>query len=279
MESYYSIRMYVEEYPTVIKSDEIMGMADKISSLFGCKYDRLGYTLLHPDYDYKDLGIMLSNSLKNREQFKQMSIPLKYYGKKEEMPSAPQVTFELFSADPIKLPLFSIIFEYPEKDSQYLCVQINVKARLLQKKLTLKDFKYLQDILRIKKYSVNSAFVHYYSGNTRAMLLEGIECGIITINDWRLIDHVIRYRENWKNKMMDVFYMNAIRKEVISKSIIEKIQKVVGTNNYSEENGMIMFKLPQSVNVYLLNRFIPTCSRKILKNMLQKKKSVIKMPP
>ena len=68
---YYSIRMYIEEYPSQINCYEIMSMADEMSSLLGVKYDKLGYILLHPDYDYKDLGIMLANNLKNRKRFTQ----------------------------------------------------------------------------------------------------------------------------------------------------------------------------------------------------------------
>lgn len=73
MECYYSIRMFIDNYPAAINCNDTMAMADEISALLGCEYDWLGYSLLHPDYDYKDLGIKMQNSPKNRKHFVRLS--------------------------------------------------------------------------------------------------------------------------------------------------------------------------------------------------------------
>ncbi|MDD6573289.1 MAG: hypothetical protein PUF12_12970, partial [Thermoflexaceae bacterium] len=73
--SYYSIRMYVEKYPSSINCKDLLEMADEISKLLGCNYDYFGYMLLDPDYDFKDLGVMLKNNKKNKEKFLELFIP------------------------------------------------------------------------------------------------------------------------------------------------------------------------------------------------------------
>ena len=124
---------------TIEKPYHLINMADEISCLLGCQYDSLGYMLLHPDYDYKDLGTMMVNNSTNRKQFMQLSIPLKYYGSKEEMPSSPFIIFELKAKNDMKLPLYSIQLQYPSDDLQYLGIQIDICESLLLKELKLKS--------------------------------------------------------------------------------------------------------------------------------------------
>lgn len=267
---YYSIRMYVEEYPTSINCQDLLDMADEISKLLGCNYDHLGYMLLDPDYDFKDLGVMLKNNKKNKENFLELSIPRNYYGHKEEFPASPFIRFELEPKDNIALPFYLIQLNYPTKDSQYLSVHIDIKKDLLSKELTLVDFKCVQDIVSSKGYIINSAFLHYYLGNSHRTTLEGIECGFATINDWRIIDHSIRFHQEWKNKIMDVFYMNSFNKEIVSKDALENVVNIVGNENVIDCEQKIIFKLPQSESSYLLNRIIPMKSRHAIKQILQK---------
>lgn len=141
---------------------------------------------------------------------------------------------------------------------------------MLKKKITLSIFENIQSIIEQGGYRINSAFVHYYYGNARRSILDGGEIGIITVNDCRIINHVIRHAENWKNKLVDTFYMNSIRCDVISRLALDEIKKIVGKCNFIEENGKCIFKLPQSLNIYLMNRFISTGSRRKIKHILQK---------
>ena len=267
---YYSIRMYIENFPLTINCQDLLEMADEISELLGCEYDHLGYMLLDPDYDFKDLGITLKNNKKNREKFAGLSIPMKYYGKEEKCPAAPFVSFEVKPKDNMQLPVYVMEVEYPLNNTQYLCVKIDVKEDLLSKELTVADFKNIQDIVSAKGYCIHSSFVHYYSGNARRMILDGCECGIITVNDWRIIDHSIRFQQEWKNKVMDVFYMNLFKKEILTKDAMDEIIRIVGDKNIVEDDGKVIFKLPQAKGSYLLNRFVTTGSRRNIKKILEK---------
>lgn len=104
----------------------------------------------------------------------------------------------------------------------------------------------------------------------KRIMLQGGICGVTTVNDWRIIDHSISYMENWKNKIMDVFYMNSIKKNIITVSAIERLRNIVGIENFIEDNDMIMFKLSQSLSTYLMNRYVSTNERKKIKKLLQK---------
>ena len=68
---------------------------------------------------------------------------------------------------------YSIHLDYPISDDQYLCIAVDVEKRLLSKELTLPVFIELQNIVCRKGYMVNSAYVHYNSGNSSRMILEG----------------------------------------------------------------------------------------------------------
>ena len=68
---------------------------------------------------------------------------------------------------------YSIHLDYPISDDQYLCIAVDVEKRLLSKELTLPVFIELQNIVCRKGYMVNSAYVHYNSGNSSRMILVG----------------------------------------------------------------------------------------------------------
>lgn len=267
---YYSIRMYVEEYPMTINCQDLLEIADEISNLLCCNFDYLGYVLLHPDYDYKDLGIMMKSTKKNRDKFLDLSIPITFESEKDDLSSAPFITFEMRAKDNIELPFYEIQLIYPVESAHYLCVQIDIKEELLTREITLKDFSKMQDIISSKGYVINSAFLDYYTGNSRRMTLDGGECGITTVNDWRIIDHAIRFRQEWKDKIMGVFYMNSFNKEIITNNTLNEIVKIVGIENIIEHEQKLIFKLPQSKSSYLLERIILTKDRRAIKRILEK---------
>jgi len=274
MSAYYSIRMYIEDYPSTINCKNLLEMADEISQLLGCHYDHLGYMLLEPDYDFKDLGLLLKNNKNNREKFIKMSILQNYYGHKEELQTEPSIMFELKPKDNITLPYYLVQLDYPIRTSQYLCIRIDIKEDLLSKELTLEEFKCIQEIVASKGYIINSAFLHYYSGNFHRTVLDGIECGFATINDLRIINRAIEFHQEWKNKLMDVFYMNSFNKKIVTSETIGEIEKLVGNENIIEDEQKFIFKLPQSKSTYLLNRLIPLRTKSVIKKILQKEEIV-----
>jgi len=267
--NYYSIRIYIEKSPESINCCNLLNIADEISNLLSCDYDRLGYFLLHPDYDFKNLGREMINSHKNRKIFSGLEIPLLYYGKKDENPSSPTISFDLKEKHSMCLPAYSVEFHYPILETQCLYISIDVKASLLSKKISMADFVKIQEIIRNYGYEVNSAIMHYYWGNARRVILDGGEEGFITINDWRIIDHGIKFCNDWKDKLFDVFLMNSIKTDIISQEVKRKIIDIVGKNNTHESDGILTFGLSQSPIVYLLNRYITTYSRRKIKKILQ----------
>ena len=52
---YYTMEIYIGSYPSEIIGREMLEIADEISSILGCAYEKLGYSLLHPDYDISKL--------------------------------------------------------------------------------------------------------------------------------------------------------------------------------------------------------------------------------
>ncbi len=245
-----SIRIYVDEYPSVIKGSAMFDLVDEISSLLQCEYNNFGYTLLDPDYDYKDVGIVLKNDLKSREYFSQMVIPDKYYGKEEPDPAAPVIKFESHRKETRVFSAFSVKLDYPVYSNQYLAIEIDVEKELSEK-LTLLDFKKIQNIIVSKGYTINSAFIHYFSfirgykSDKKRMVLEGIQMGIMTINDLRMIDRFIKFQMEWKNKIPGIFFMNSVKKECMSDSSIKEITKIVGEENVMECGNQFMFQFPQ----------------------------------
>lgn len=256
-----SIRVYIDTYPLIINGNVIIGMIDEISSLLQCKYNRLGYSLLHPDYDYMDIGIMLKNNTKSREYFSQMLIPNKYYGKEEPNPEAPVIEF-LLCMEENELPTFSVRLEYPVYSNQYLCIKIDMKKEV-SKKLTLLDFKQMQSIIVSNGYTINSAFINYYRGNKKRFLLDGIETGIITISDRRVVSNFIKYRKEWKGKIPDIFLMNSVKKEGLSDWAIKDITKILGRENVMEYENQFIFRISQ-INYEL--------TKNKVKKILQKEK-------
>lgn len=272
---YYMIRMYIEKYPEEINCQDLLDMADEIGYLCGCEYKRLGYSLLHPDYDYKDLGIHMVNNKKNREKFARLSIPLKYYGEKEKFPDSPIIEFDIADKYGIFDSFYSIKLCYPPDNIFPLQIIITIKEDLVSSKLTLSDFKNIQDIVISKGYVLHTALLDYHLGNSYRNIFDGhvgLATGNITINDWRIQEHSMKYIREWKNKVMDVFYMNSFNKEMLPKEALEKIIKIVGEKNIIDCDKKIIFKLPQSKSVYLLNRLISTRSRHAIKRILEKEK-------
>ncbi len=267
---YYAIRMYIEQYPEQIHSSDLMSMADEISELLGCSYDQLGYMLLHPDDYDKDLGNIKENNVTNRADFAKCSIPMTYQGK-EEMPSAPSICFlRAHSGD--RLPDYEICLHYPMGFCHYLSVDIDIKESLLSGELTLQDFVCLQEIIRSYGFVINSAYVHYYTGNMRRAILDQGEQGFMTINDRRICAHSVAFMVNWQNKLMDVFYMNAIPRVCLSDGARFRLREIVGPQNVMESSEYISFRLPQTKSIYLLNRLVTTPGRRNVKALLESEK-------
>ena len=103
---YYTMEIYIGSYPSEIIGREMLEIADEISSILGCTYEKLGYSLLHPDYDYKQIGKSFRNGKKGRTKFINLQIPMLYYG--EETDSSPTIEFECHMKNKDIFPLHII---------------------------------------------------------------------------------------------------------------------------------------------------------------------------
>ncbi len=265
---YYSIQLHIGSCPADIDCGRLMQLADEISALLGCTYDRLGHILLHPDHDLKDLGRMMTNSKKNREKFAQLSIPARYYGKYGETPGSPTVSFERRPKNNGCFPPYDIRFQYPCIDEACLQVSIDVKAKFLTKELTLADFAAIEKLLTDSGYAVDSAYVYYCMGNAARTVLGGVIWGLTTPNDYRVITHAVNYLRHWKSRVMDVFYMNCFDRRLVSDAAMEKLRQTVGDRNILFSGEKVFFRLPQRRGVYLLDRLVSSPSRTKIKGLL-----------
>ena len=114
---YYTMQIYIGSYPSEIIGREMLEIADEISSILGCTYEKLGYSLLHPDYDYKQIGKSFRNGKKGRTKFINLQIPMLYYG--EETDSSPMIEFECHMKNKDIFPYFSIELDYTFHSGNY----------------------------------------------------------------------------------------------------------------------------------------------------------------
>lgn len=57
MFKYYTIKFFVEDFDDIINQEYITeNIVDQICDVLGCDYHKMGFILLHPDHDCKDLG-------------------------------------------------------------------------------------------------------------------------------------------------------------------------------------------------------------------------------
>ena len=263
MSKYFAIRAFVENFPSVIDNSAVFTITEKISETLQCSYNNLGYRLLHPDYDFKEIGIMFPNNSFAKERFSELSIPIIYQGK-YNYSAAPFITFELTPHNDSSLSDYSIVFRYPEYDTSPLVFVIDVKAELLNKPISINQYSDIINLLTNNGYLVNSAFTHHYSGSTKRAMFDGGQIGLCTFEEMSLINKAVRYQgANYKNKLMDIYIINSISLKAISSVTMNEICSIVGESNVFYDNSVFTFALPQSstnVNAYkikirkLLNR-------------------------
>lgn len=246
MSKYDSFRAFAEQFPVAVDNRAVFEMAEKISAMFQLSYDRLGYRLLHPNHDYKEVGVMFSNGSHARDTFLSLDIPVLLHGKGGEA-TAPVITFEMTPQNSSSLSDFAVALRYPAMKESPLIITIDVKSELLGPPLTMGKHVDLMRLLSENGYQINSAFVHSCSGNTKRLALDGGRVGFCTPDEMRLIRNAIKYQgANYKNKLMDIFFINSIATKAISAAAMAAIQKIVGEDNVSYGDWMFTFCLPQS---------------------------------
>lgn len=269
MSKYYSILLFIENFSKKINNSQVLNIADGICKYLNCDYDYLGYSLLHPDYDYKDIGVSMKKTY-NKHEFLTLNIPNHFYGK-ESIPSAPYVFFEVSEKNNSSFPDFVISFRYPVFDNEAVEIEIVANSKLVSF-ISLNQFSDIISLVNSNEYVVNSALLHYYRGSNKRLILSGGQMGLCSIEENRTIKKSVMHRANYKDKLLDIFLFNSINKKCLPIELIKKAIEIVGSENVVDKDSMFTFSLSQSLSKYLLNNYFPTLDkrklRKIFKDML-----------
>lgn len=272
MKNYYYMRFNVTDPPETIDCSSIVEIAKQINQILGCEYERFGYHYDNPD---NPNGSPCGKTFRKgkEESFKKLKIEKSYYGKKaEDEVGRTYITFYTDGKNKYAFPDYMIEIHYDEWIFGRVRIEIYVTKRYLNKKITMQMFRQIHKVLQMEGYDVNSAFLHSFWGDNGIYRIHGwvSSPGIFTLEDSKLIDHITKYREGRRDKIMDLFFMNSVNKTALSDKLCNEIKKLVGEKNYVEENGKVFFQLPQPEKSYWLNRIFPVWPKQKIKHLLQK---------
>ena len=271
MKNYYYMRFNIADAPEEIDCGSIVRMAKEVNEILECEYERFGYHYDKPD---NTNGSPCGKTFRKgkEEAFKKLGLKKYYYGKKyKDEIGRTYITFYTDGKNKYAFPEYQIEIKYEEDVFERVCIEIYVTKRYLGKKITMQMFRQIQKAFEMEGYGANSAFLHCCWGDNGIWRITGTICspGIVTLEDSRVIQHFLAYREGRRDKMMDLFFMNAISKTALSDKVCDQIKKLVGETNYVEEDGKVFFQLPQPEKTYWLNRIFPVWPKGKIKHLLQ----------
>lgn len=271
MKNYYYMRFNIADAPEEIDCGSIVRMAKEVNEILGCEYERFGYHYDNPD---NTNGSPCGKTFRKgkEETFKKLELKKYYCGKKyKDEIGRTYITFYTDGKNKYAFPEYQIEIKYEEDVFERVCIEIYVTKRYLGKKITMQMFRQIQKAFEMEGYGANSAFLHCCWGDNGIWRITGTICspGIVTLEDSRVIQHFLAYREGRRDKMMDLFFMNAISKTALSDKVCDQIKKLVGETNYVEEDGKVFFQLPQPEKTYWLNRIFPVWPKGKIKHLLQ----------
>ncbi|MGN1371990.1 MAG: hypothetical protein ACI4XM_06945 [Candidatus Coprovivens sp.] len=268
MKKYYIIKIFVEDYNRNIDQKKITEqIVDEICKILNCNYDRIGYMLLHPDYDFKDIGKMFTN----KKEFYNVNIESKMRGKKHPNEfGAPSLIYEQKPQNNSEYSDFEIEINYPI-NQEYLSWEIVVQEKLLKNKcIELTDYKKILDLITKNGFLINTSIMHYYSGSSNRYLINGYDHIFSTFEEKKVSDQSINHLFEWKNKIIDIFLYNAFKKECLTEKKISELEELIGSNNIIFDDDYIIYTYNTSKSKYLMERYIPSTSKKKLRNFFKK---------
>ena len=258
MERYYHIQLLFDTYLNSINNDQLLNIADSISKVTGCNYKTIEYYLYHPDYADKNLGHKYPNNRDVRASFIREFIPSLYFGKKEIIPSAPTISFYNTVNDK-SYHDYEICLTYPSYSGYTLEATVDLREKDIMDHLFIDLFIKIVSIFEDNGFSINNGYADYFSGNRAKWRFSGIKYSpsFLTIRDRQIIDHVNHHRKNWRETLVDVFYVNCIIRKAFNDETLNKLKELVGDNNCIVVGDIIVFQIPISPKLYLIIRWMP----------------------
>lgn len=275
MGKFFSIIFFVESFNSEINQKYITeNIVNKICEILGCDYDKLGYILLHPDYNNKDIGYLYKK--KNKEKFYSRDIPSIMYGiKYKDEKSSPCLLYETNRSNWMSYSDFEVRINYPLVESNYLRFEIVIKKSLLKNKnIKLEEYIKILDLLNENNFKVNTSFTHYYSGSNSRSIIKGFDSFFSTIEEKYIINRALEHNFDWKNKIVDVFLYNTFRRDCLNDIQLSKLEKIVGKENIIYDNEYLIFKYCNCESEYLIEKYIPSI-KKIRLRMFFKKNNMM----
>ena len=273
MIKYYTIKFFVEYFDDKINQEYITeNIADKICDVLGCDYHKMGFILLHPDHDCKDLGSLYLK--KNKAKFYKRNIVSRMYGEKyKDEVSSPRLIYESYRSEFASYSNFTIDIDYPLKSTGCLEFEIVVKKSLLRKKkITLEEYIKILNILNDHNFKVNTSFIHLYRGSGSRVIAMGFATFLNTIEENYIRERAIAHMFDWKNKLVDVFMYNTFPKECLDDKQLAKLTKIVGKNNVKTYKDYVIFKSCRLSIIYLFQKYLPTIKKLRLRRFFKKNK-------
>lgn len=275
MGKFFSIIFFVESFNSEINQKYITeNIVNKICEILGCDYDKLGYILLHPDYNNKDIGYLYKK--KNKEKFYSRDIPsIMYATKYKDEKSSPLLLYETNRSNWMSSSDFEVKIDYPFSEKFCLRFEIVIKkSHLKNKNIKLEEYIKILNLLNENNFKVNTSFMHYYSGSDSRDILEGFDTFLNTIEEKYIINRTLKHTFDWKNKIVDVFLYNTFRRDCLNDIQLSKLEKIVGKENIIYDNEYLIFKYCNCESEYLIEKYIPSI-KKIRLRMFFKKNNMM----
>lgn len=251
MKKYCSLVLYIGNFRTEIDNNVLLNIADKISTIVKQNYERFGFTVLHPNYAYQDIGETYFNSISEKSLFATKKIHSLYFGDANENPTSPEIFFISKPNEPECFSDFRLSFRFPSIKSGVLEVQLDL-ALTKKGQMNVNTFSEIVRCVFDYGYCVDSAYLHYYNDSNNRLVFSGGSCGINSFHNCKLINRIAKFRTNYNKKILGFFEMNAINTENLSKNTIKTIVTIVGDENVHLDHQFIFFSL-QTSNIGVVN--------------------------
>ncbi len=267
MNKFSTIIIYAYNPTLEIKCNELIDIADRISLLLDYKYDKFGYSLLHPDYAYKEIGKFYTTSIEFKKAFSKEEIPLLCHGVNLESPTSPEILFFSRAQTLDALPDYQLSFRYPAFESNLVEIELDVNIYKL-KSVSMAVFSEIIDIIQQYNFGVNSAYVHsYYNSKERAKFTAGSCSGIcgVSLPVQKFTNKIAKFRFLYPKKLFDIFELNAANREIMDDEIIESITSIIGSENIYIKGEIVYFSLTCARGIPVLKKIK---IKRLLKNIV-----------
>ena len=238
------------------------------SLVFPCNL--IEYQLLNPDsfeYYYHEIG-----NWTNRSAFiSKLPEQLVLYGENGDM-SAPCITVVDGFSNNHFFSNYKIEIQYPVYSFPFI-IRIDFKTKAIcNRKRTISEvyFEILHQ-LDLHGIHVNNSFAEICFRKKEVYSLDGIQIGeFVAIREKKKLKHFSKHSRFYcLNHLRDIFFANSIVIDCLKYDTIEKIERIVGKNNYLFIGDSIAFSLPRkNKNISYLYRFQNKKTIKQLKSIL-----------